>query len=135
MGVIYPLHFHRHVDRLWTLREKHRRTLPVFATIDRGGGGRWGGGARRRGAEHVCPYQAGTRRAPLDVQRLWTAVELISRCSTALCRNRCCRMRAAGMPAAGRESNRYNPLASLALRRGKGSLCEKEKRSLWEEAG
>jgi hypothetical protein len=40
MSVIYPLHFHRRVDRLWTLREKHRRTAPVFATNDRRGGGR-----------------------------------------------------------------------------------------------
>jgi hypothetical protein len=26
MSVIYPLHFHRRVDRLWTLREKHQRS-------------------------------------------------------------------------------------------------------------
>jgi hypothetical protein len=35
MGVIYPLDFHQRVDRLWTSREKHRRTPPVFAPIDR----------------------------------------------------------------------------------------------------
>jgi hypothetical protein len=35
MSVIYPLHFHRRVDRLWTLREKHQRLAHVFTTIDR----------------------------------------------------------------------------------------------------
>ena len=35
MSVIYPLHFHRRVDRLWTLREKHQRSSPVFTAIDR----------------------------------------------------------------------------------------------------
>ena len=39
MSVIYPLHFHRRVDRLWTLRKNNRRTAPVFATNDRRGGG------------------------------------------------------------------------------------------------
>ena len=29
MSVIYPLHFHRRVDRLWTLREKKQRSVPV----------------------------------------------------------------------------------------------------------
>jgi hypothetical protein len=40
MSVIYPLHFHRRVDRLWTLREKHQRSAPVFTAIDRRRGGR-----------------------------------------------------------------------------------------------
>jgi hypothetical protein len=35
MSVIYPLHFHRRVDRLWTLREKQQRSAPVFTAIDR----------------------------------------------------------------------------------------------------
>jgi hypothetical protein len=66
MGVIYPLHFHRHVDRLWTLREKHRRTLPVFATIDRGGGGRCECG-RRAAAPSMSVH---TRPGP--VEHHWT---------------------------------------------------------------
>jgi hypothetical protein len=40
MSVIYPLHFHRRVDRLWTLREKQQRSAPVFTAIDRRRGGR-----------------------------------------------------------------------------------------------
>src|ERR1700737_1126857 len=40
MSVIYPLHFHRRVDRLWTLREKNQRSAPVFTTIDRRRGSR-----------------------------------------------------------------------------------------------
>jgi hypothetical protein len=35
MDTIYPLHFHQRVNHLWALREKHRRSAPVFATIDR----------------------------------------------------------------------------------------------------
>jgi hypothetical protein len=40
MSVIYPLHFHRRVDRLWTLREKNQRSAPIFTTIDRRRDGR-----------------------------------------------------------------------------------------------
>ena len=40
MSVIYPLHFHRRVDRLWTSREKNQRSAPVFTTIDRRRGSR-----------------------------------------------------------------------------------------------
>ena len=58
MSVIYPLHFHRRVDRLWTLREKHRRSAPVFTTIDRRRGSRCEC-TPFHGAEHVCLCQAG----------------------------------------------------------------------------
>jgi hypothetical protein len=40
MSTIYPLHFHQRVDRLWTSREKQRRSAPVFAITDRRGDGR-----------------------------------------------------------------------------------------------
>src|SRR5256885_8293855 len=33
MGVIYPLDFHQRVDRLWTSREKHRRTPALRQSI------------------------------------------------------------------------------------------------------
>jgi len=35
MATIYPLHFHQRVDHFWASRQKHRRSAPVFATIDR----------------------------------------------------------------------------------------------------
>jgi hypothetical protein len=37
---IYPLHFHQRVDHLWALRQKHRRSAPVLAPIDRRSDGR-----------------------------------------------------------------------------------------------
>jgi hypothetical protein len=76
MGVIYPLHFHRHVDRLWTLREKHRRTSPVFATIDRRGGPRCECGRRAAAPSmsvHVGPGPVEHHWTCSDCGRQWSS--------------------------------------------------------------
>ena len=57
MSVIYPLHFHRRVDRLWTLREKQQRSAPVFTAVDRGRSecGRWIGVQALRDIYTIAP--------------------------------------------------------------------------------